>query len=272
MSADNRCCIQAEPLSQRAIAAIAGALFSKYCDRVGDSEVKQRGIIFRRMFDEIIAPEYGISLVDGIPLGNSIDGRPLLGLYDIETNTAYIDTAIGPHSNDPRRTFTLWHEVGGHGVLQGEHLRKQFRQGDAASKVQTTSASIASTTRNLLERQANIFAAHAAAPVCLVRAQIQNSMRLNHRIEFTKPSMYNLQKHGGTIECWIDSYEALCSAVARIIQPYFGGLSVEAIGYQVRLTELVVDKSAKASRSGWMPCSPRSRRPSTQDPFLQRVA
>lgn len=75
-------------------------------------------ISFSSVYDNVVYPQYEIIVEEGCDLGVDDEGQKILGEYDPLSNIAYIDDAISEESNDPRRTFTLWHEVGGHGVLQ----------------------------------------------------------------------------------------------------------------------------------------------------------
>ena len=102
--------------------------------------------------------------MEGCNLGHDEQRNKILGRFDVETNTAYIDTSLGPESPDPRRIFTCWHEVGGHGILQGQWLCRELARSHRFRYIITTEDSLDGRTRYELDRQANLFAAHAAAP------------------------------------------------------------------------------------------------------------
>ena len=80
---------------------------------------------FDAIYSEIIYPMYEIEIKE-IAISDLMKKAPkFLGEYDPFENTAYIDRIINEDSDDPRRAFTLWHEVGGHGILQGDWLRSE---------------------------------------------------------------------------------------------------------------------------------------------------
>jgi hypothetical protein len=78
---------------------------------------------FDAAYNEFIYPKYDITLTEDQDLGIDDAGNKILGSFDPLDNAAFIDVSL---SDDPRRTFTCWHEVGGHGLLQGEWLRKEL--------------------------------------------------------------------------------------------------------------------------------------------------
>src|SRR5262249_12484155 len=158
----------------------------------GRADLVTRGLRFDDVYDDIIYPHYGIELDESRHLGADDAGKKILGCYEPTRNRALIDRSL---RDDPRRVFTLWHEVGGHGVLQGQWFRDQLNQRSFEAIV-TTDASLAPDTVDALERQANIFASHAAAPSWLVDAVIAKVFRPTKLFLFFGPCLYWLEVNG----------------------------------------------------------------------------
>ena len=176
-------------------------------------------------------------------LGKQQDGRSLLGLYDIQTRVAHIDFALRADAGDPRRVFTLYHEVAGHGVLQGEWLRSQL---GGPCVLEESDATIDFRNRQVLEWQANAMAGFTAAPKWLLERQIVKRLELRRPIEFVEPKRYYIGSRTTARPFFVESYLDLCRAVATMVQPWFGGLSVEALSYRVRsCNRLVIDRSGE---------------------------
>ena len=81
------------------------------------------------------------------------------GWHIAKENTALVDSKL-LKARDPRTAFTQWHETAGHGVLQGDFLRKIAGK---YPKLNMTEKSM-NLIKNAFERQANTFAANVAAP------------------------------------------------------------------------------------------------------------
>ena len=148
-------------LSSEIIAA-AESLSLRYVEELRDLALL--GISFDRFYESVIYPDYGIVLEEECDLGFDAHGSKILGQFEPASNRVYIDASLSRSLQDPRRTFTLYHEVAGHGVLQGEWLRAEFGRVSQSGKLTTTEAMLDLKTVNVLERQANLFAAHVAAP------------------------------------------------------------------------------------------------------------
>ncbi|MCA9078864.1 MAG: hypothetical protein KDA93_27825, partial [Planctomycetaceae bacterium] len=143
--------IPAPPFTRMEVISRAEQFIGGYLNSIDRREVPL-GISFDVIYEDYIYPEFEIRLVENCQLGVDDTGCKILGQYETESNTVFIDECISAQTNDPRRTFTLWHEVGGHGVLQGEWLKKHL------SRIITTDESIQITTSVALEYQANLFA------------------------------------------------------------------------------------------------------------------
>ena len=220
------------PLSNTAIIARAEMLAEQYL-RLANAPIELIGISFDAVYEQIIYPNYGIVLEDGYDLGVDEHGEKVLGRYDPIDNVAYIDASLHPSQRDPRRTFTCWHEVGGHALLQGDYLRQQLSQVNTPPFVTTSSTSIDFATTNVLERQANLFASHAAAPRCLLYLALDQTLNLTRPIRYLCPARYTFSVHGRTREYAVESFDHLCRIIASFIQGRFGLLSIEALSYRI---------------------------------------
>lgn len=246
MKRDQSRTINAPPFRRNEIIELAEQITFKYARSVGN-ERAQLGISFDLVFDNVIYPEYEIELVDDKDLGEDDEGSKILGCFDPVNNTAYIDACLQPSTHDRRRAFTCCHEVGGHGVLQGQWLRSEWKRLNRQSAIITTQASLTPETEHLLERQANLFAAHLAAPTWLLIHVIQRvfGFEPHHRFRYTGAGLYSFALRSGTQRCEVRSFDGLCQKIAYYIRGWFGGLSVEALSYRVMECPLVVDASQK---------------------------
>ncbi|MFH1107665.1 MAG: hypothetical protein V1790_00495 [Planctomycetota bacterium] len=232
--------LRAPNLSELAIVKAAEALITQYTDLVGRDYVRRVGVWFDDLYDKVIYPEYEIELVDNEDLG-SYGGVPVLGRYDVIPKTANIDRSLRVGSGDPRRTFTLFHEVGGHGVLQGEFLRRQLIGSRSPVSIVTTDDGLRGRTEGILEWQANVFAKHAAAPTWLVIEKVCETFSLKQPFRFVGRRKYGLYVRGTDLERRATTADELCRLIARQVQCYFWGLSLEALGYRIKECKLVVD-------------------------------
>ena len=117
--------IDAPPFSNRRIVRSAEELTKNYV-RAMKPDPRLLTINLDHVYENHIYPKYGIGLEEDCNLGHDKQGKKILGRFDVETNTAYIDASLGPKGRGHRRIFTCWYEVGGHGILQGEWLRREL--------------------------------------------------------------------------------------------------------------------------------------------------
>jgi hypothetical protein len=209
-------------------------------------------------FDEIIYPRYEIVLNESEDLGFDERGEKILGSYEPLSNTAFIDVSL---KNDPRRTFTCWHEVGGHAILQGEWLRQELRRLNQAGQLITTETDLDLATTNILERQANLFAAHAGAPTALLYYALDHLLSPTRPIRYVGPKTYNLMFRGVWQWFKVDSLNHLCRILGKAIQWRFGHLSVEALSYRIQSLPIIQDISRPPFRlhrtAKFVPSAPR---------------
>lgn len=222
--------IRPQPLSKSKIIEKARRLSDKYF-RVCGLPTPLMAISFDAVYEQVIYPDYGISLEESEDLGYDDRGEKILGKFDPIANTAFIDVSL--HAKDPRRPFTCWHEVGGHGVLQGDWLRRQMMKHRQPSSVVTTAASLDLETTSILEWQANLFAASAAAPRKLLYFAIDDVLNLTRKIRYVGPSDYTLSIRGTIRRYSVSSLNDLCRVIGQHIKWRFGNLSIEALSYQI---------------------------------------
>jgi hypothetical protein len=192
-------------------------------------------------YEHVIYPDYGLELEEDTNLGFDEFGEKVLGLFDPRANRAYIDICLHPREGDPRRAFTCWHELAGHGILHGPWVRREIERLGSTMAIQVTELSIRPDTTNVLERQANLFAAHAAAPTWLVVHAIRKRFGYlpHNRLTYTGPGQYSFTLDRGTRLHVVKSFQEFCTRTAYYIKPFFGGLSVEALSYRVAECPLV---------------------------------
>ncbi len=233
--------LKPEVLSVSEIQKRAERLTAVYAEQVG-LEIASLGISFQAVYEEVIYPDYGVEIREGLELGHDEAGNKILGKYLPVENLVLIDRIISHDQNHPQRAFTYWHEVAGHGVLQGEWLREQLKRiKQESASILTTESSLNLATVSSLERQANIFAARAAAPDWLLYHVVVETMDLTRPVHYRGPSKYSLQVRGRTEIVTVKSFEHLCWIIGKRIQFRFGWLSAEALGYRIAETKLVKD-------------------------------
>lgn len=235
--------IKPPPFTKREIISRAEELFLGYADLVGH-ERAALGINFDVIFDKFIYPEYEIELVEDRDLGVDESGAKILGFFQPELNRVFVDRSL---KYDPRRIFTCWHEVGGHAVLQGDWLRKEFNRIGMVRDIVTTESMLSTQVEHTLEWQANLFAAHASAPLGYVDYVIKNILKLAAPIRFSGPGGYCFDAYRNTQYRKISDFSELCICVARYIQHRFGGLSVESLSYRVAECNMVLDDTSRPS-------------------------
>jgi hypothetical protein len=238
--------IVAPMFTRKHIVDLADALTIEYAHCVG-LERARHGISFEALYRNVIYPRYEIEIVEDCDLGFD-QGQKILGSFDPVRNIAFIDKVLSPRGSDPRRAFTCCHEVGGHGVLQGNWLRSELKQLDERSQIVTTQASMSPETETVLERQANLFASHMAAPTWLVVYAIQRAFKfdLRTRFIFQGRGHYSFCTRWGTRKMFVEDFEDACKKIAFYIKRWFHGLSVEALGYRVQECPLVIDQTARS--------------------------
>lgn len=259
MNRPGRGSIGAPPLSRKEIVTQAEALAARFLLDFWKGRVQTRlvCISFDAVYDNLIYPEYEIGLIEDEDLGVSDTGEKILGRYDPHSNTAYIDHSL---RNDPRRAFTCWHEVAGHGVLQGEWLRQRRVQN---SGVVTTQSTLSPMTVNTLERQANIFAAHAAIPTALLAQAIIDVFDPDGAFEYRGPGRYTFSVNRRTLRRDIADFTEYAWMVSSFLRNRFGWISAECISYRlqdirfvrdVSVNRLELHRTARARRAvpiGW---------------------
>jgi hypothetical protein len=236
--------IPAPPFSKGQIISMAGELIAEHVRVVGRKEILSQGLSFNQVYETVIYPKYEIEIVEDEDLGVDEDGKKILGCFDIEHDRAYIDPSLARERSDPRRTFTLWHEVGGHGVLQGEWLRAQLSARKHGGRLVTTEESLSSATQQRLERQANVFAAHASAPAWLVDTAIALIFQPTKPFVYFRPGYYWLDMRGSQRRFRVSSFEDLCCLIAKEIKHKFDGLSTESLSYRVAESRQLVNRAS----------------------------
>lgn len=224
------------------IRQVADRLYADYVRAVGETSLLSRGIRFREFYEEVVYPQFEVGIEEGYDLGVDDDGKKILATYEVRDNTVVVDRCIGPDAGDPRRIFTLHHEVVGHGVLQGDWLREQLAAGHP-HLVRTTAESLRMATIDRLEKQANAIAALTAAPEPVVVAAVAGVFRPSKLFKFPGPCHYWLCPNGQAQRVWVDSAQELASRIGFFVRGRFDGLSAEALGYRILSIGFVRDQS-----------------------------
>lgn len=236
--------IRAPDVSNTEVRDWAQRWTGRYRGLITEEIFDSTGLTFEEIYHGILVPEYGIEVVRDVDLGFDSDGRRRLGASDPVTDTAYMSEWFSRKPKDPRRLFTELHETVGHLVFQGPWLRSEMER---LGLRELRFASWEDEAR--LERIANIVAGVAAAPEYLIVSQMRRIMELGTKpIRFVGPGTYSLRAFGTDQDHYIGSFEELCDLLVRILHPRFGGLSKEALSYEVRQCRFVQDHSVVPER------------------------
>lgn len=208
--------------------------------QVGRSYLVRSGLQFELLYERVIRPEYGIRLVENADLSSLCDRKGALGAYCPDLNEAQIDRSMSPDSGDRRRAFTLYHEVCGHGVLQGDWLRAQA-SGQEESGLVESDETLDPRTLITLERQANAMAAYSAAPMWLVEMRLVYRLRQTQIFVYRGPGAYYLGAPGRLERYEVASFEDYARNLAVLIKHWLGGLSAQALGYRVQRSSIVAN-------------------------------
>lgn len=213
-----------EPMSKLQILERTHQFWLEYVKEVGAEYVLAHGVDFNEVYDAVIYPKYEVHLEKNVYLGVDDSGDQILGQFLPKDNVALVNKTLCD-TEDKRKVFTQWHEVAGHGVLQGSWLRKNREK---YPKLSTTQKSM-NLIENNFERQANIFAANVAAPMNFVDYVYRLLFGINRKIPYCGPGIYFLNFQRVYIKSPLD----LAWKIAKKMQRFFGGLSAESLAYQV---------------------------------------
>jgi hypothetical protein len=230
-----------EPMSEWQIQQKAHELFMEYVREVGDEHVARVGIDFDEAYDALIYPKHEIMLVKNEYLGCDDDGCPILGEFIPRDRVALIDKTLFDEG-DPRRVFTTVHEVVGHGVLQGDWLR---RKAGKYPKLHSTQESM-SLIGNTFEWQANTMATNFIAPLPFVQYLYEKVCQTKRKVRYAGPGRYCLYMFGKDMYVNVGSAEELAWVMAKRMKHYFWGLSAESLAY--RLREVAIEWSEWGNR------------------------
>src|SRR5436853_873543 len=104
----------APPYTKEQVVEVAEVLTRRFRHLKADLPFDLFTFDFDTIFDELIYPEYEVSLVENLSLGHDADGVKILGYYDPVENAIFLDPILSDRTQleSHRRTFTGWHEVG----------------------------------------------------------------------------------------------------------------------------------------------------------------
>lgn len=216
-------------LTNKTIISIAGDISDLYAQLNGDVHPDLFSIAFDQVFDSVIYPHYEILLDEESDLGFHQDEK-VLGFYDAESNAISLDRLFKNNSEIMRwkRTFTGWHELG-HAILHRSWLLTQKQK-----RISTSEQSLSYENEARLERQANLFAAHAAAPQWFLDFVLKSTFDLTRPIRYIGPTTYDLYPRGCQRRCRATNLYDLCMNIAYAIRHRFGELSIEALTYRIQ--------------------------------------
>lgn len=228
-----------EPMSKLQIQEKARMFWSEFVREVGPEHVLNCGINFDEVYDALIYPLYGINIVKDEDLGVDDSGEPILGRFLPRENTAFVDNKLF-ETHDPRRVFTEWHEVVGHGILHGPFLRKSANNNPTLVTT-PKGISLLENAFNTFEWQANVFAANVAVPKSYVYCIFAKLFGMRRKIKYCGPRRYSLIYNDMFWPVRASSPLNLAWIIAKRIRHYFWGLSTESIAYQV--LDVIIDQN-----------------------------
>lgn len=230
------------PFSKRQIIEKADALIRPFVQSMPLRRFLEVGHSFDTVYEELIYPEYEICIEEHHDLGFRSLNEKILAEYLPEKRVVLVDKVIGPDSGDPRRCFTLWHEVLGHGVLQGDWFCRSIQR----SRITTTSISLLPSVEVKVEQQANLFAAHCAAPIPLLKLAVRHVLSPSAELSFYEPCRYWLTANGVTRSRHVEDIDDVYMFIAQQIRHLFVGLSLQSLSIQLKAARIVVDKSERS--------------------------
>jgi hypothetical protein len=231
-------------------------LINPLIEQVGRNYLIEHGLGFGELYRRVIRPRYGIEIVERVDLQSLCGGYGALGAYCPDENEVLMDVRMSPEAGDPRRTFTLYHEACGHGVLQGDRLRRV-----GSESVVDDDLSLDAANYNALEWQANTMAAVTAAPSWLVDYQLIYRLQLRGRpLVYQGPGEYHLGPRDGVFRFNVVSFADYARAAATLIAPWFHGLSITALGFRVERSAVVSDGTLNGASNAARPPEPPRRR------------
>ncbi len=228
-----------DPMSKLQIQEKAYMFFSEYVREVGPEHVLNCGIDFDEVYDAVIYPRYEIIFVKDEDLGVDDFGEPILGRFLPRDNTALVDNKLFK-TRDPRRVFTEWHEVVGHGILHGPFLRKSANNNPSLFTT-PKGISLLENAFNTLEWQANVFAANVAVPKSYIYCIYAKLFGTRRKIKYCGSRRYSLIFNNSFWPVYASSPLNLAWIIAKRIRHYFFGLSTESIAYQV--LDVIIDQN-----------------------------
>ena len=221
------------PLSRQKIADMAEGITREFCLSFYPEEIDRRliGLDFDVIYKHLLRPKYNLQMQFDVELGCcEFTGRQVMGKYLPFENLVLIDPSV---VNSPQYVFTCWHEIA-HALLHGPWLRSVMQTKRIRREVATTDSGLSASVSQLFEWQANQFAARGAAPDWLLVLVIRQTFGEPFRpFIYDRPGKYCFEVNGISEFRLIDDYDHLCRTVASFIQPRFGWLSKEALGYRL---------------------------------------
>lgn len=234
-------------LSKHEIRQIAQHHTNRFEQVVGSQTIAAEGFAFSLFYEQYAKPLLGVRLIDGVDIDQPDDGSEVLGRYIPSLDLIQISTIVGPGSADPRRAFTLWHEMG-HAILHSYFKDRRLLGRETQSPRSTTSDHAAGRCNGDAEWQANVIAGMLGAPARWLRFAVYTALNCDKSIIFTSPTTYTIGRdHCSRV--WCDSVDELAEAVARRIALRFGGLSVQSIAIQLKEERFVCSADTLCRRS-----------------------
>ena len=104
---------------------------------------------------------------------------------------------------------------------------------------------------NTFEQQANIFGVNAFAPRNFVWCLYSKLFGMDRKIRFYGPTTYTLTCEGLPFRLYLRHPIQLAWIIAKRIQPYFWGLSIQCLTYQVLRVAVDNNGYAQGSMDTW---------------------
>ncbi len=201
---------------------------------LGEKYLLEHGLDFDDVYEAVIYPKHEIAFDDTVDLGVDDSGAKILGMFLPDDNVALVDRKFAKeHRSDA--VYVAWHEAAGHGVYQGDFLK---RHAGAIRHCMSTGYEWLMYGSDL-EHEADLFTRYAAAPVPFVTAVVDRVFGRDCRLTFNEPNIYAF---GDGSVCAGDRW-TLAYAIAAKMQPWFGGLAPRYLSYWI-LAEVLRDPSS----------------------------
>jgi Zn-dependent peptidase ImmA (M78 family) len=207
---------------------LAEECLSKYIQLKSWKKLDDIVIDVQEIYDFVIYPEYEVSLVTNVKLGEK-EGEDILGVTVVTENVIYIDQSIASPNNDCRYSLILAHEIG-HALLHNESDQNLKYTPNAFAMFDDCAFN---------ELQADTFAETLVMFDALLHYRLTQKYGAYRSFVYNGPGKYCINK----VDCHIESLFDFYQCLAEPLTPYFSNVPVEDLGRRMEKMRFIKDKT-----------------------------